>query len=127
MPCISRVWGSVAVPRHRRASSPGEKAVGGLFSDFEAVRTATVLSAQVKKSSPKLPSRNKQRKWSEDGMTAASVRPEELLTTEETLPGVLLRLQPENPSRTKLHREDKSLPVLRRVQIQRRERRSDLE
>ena len=74
-----------------------------------------------------LPSRSRQKKWAEDGMTAASVRPEELLTTEETLPGVLLRLQPENPSRTKLHREDKSLPVLRRVQIQRRERRSDLE
>ena len=60
MSCISRVWGSVAVSRHRRASSPGEKAVGGLFSDFEAVRTATVPSAQVKRSSPKLPSRNKQ-------------------------------------------------------------------
>ena len=26
--------------RHRRASSPGEQAVGGLFLDFEAVRTA---------------------------------------------------------------------------------------
>ena len=32
----------------------------GLFSDFEAVRTATVPSTQVKKNSRKLPSRNKQ-------------------------------------------------------------------
>ena len=45
--CISKVWGSAAVSRHRRASSPGETAVGGLFSDFEAVRTVTVLSTQA--------------------------------------------------------------------------------
>ena len=30
---------SVPPSRHRRASSPGEEIVGGLFSDFEAVRT----------------------------------------------------------------------------------------
>ena len=30
-----------AVSRHRRASSPGEQAVGGFFFDFEAVRTAS--------------------------------------------------------------------------------------
>ena len=30
--------------RRRRASSPGEKAVGGLFLDFEVVRTATIPS-----------------------------------------------------------------------------------
>ena len=29
-----------APSRHRRTSSPGEQAVGGLFFDFEAVRTA---------------------------------------------------------------------------------------
>ena len=59
---ISEVWGSAAVSRHRRASFPGEKAVGGLFSDFEAVRTATVLSAQVKKSSRRPRNKNK-RVW----------------------------------------------------------------
>ena len=32
--------GSAAPSRHRRASSPGEQAVGGLFFDFGAVRTA---------------------------------------------------------------------------------------
>ena len=42
---ISEVWGSAAVSRHLHESSPGEKAGGGLFSDFEAVRTATVPSA----------------------------------------------------------------------------------
>ena len=31
--------GAAAPLRHRRASSPGENVVGGLFSDFEAVRT----------------------------------------------------------------------------------------
>ena len=36
--CISKVWGSVAVSRHRGASSPGKKAVGGFFFDLEAVR-----------------------------------------------------------------------------------------
>ena len=35
--CISRIWGSAAVSLHWNASSPGETAVGGLFSDFEAV------------------------------------------------------------------------------------------
>ena len=44
--------------RRRRASSPGEKPVGGLFLDFEAVRTATVPSAQVKKSSQRPRNRN---------------------------------------------------------------------
>jgi hypothetical protein len=34
---ISRIWGSAAVSLHWNASSPGETAVGGLFSDFEAV------------------------------------------------------------------------------------------
>ena len=38
---ISQGRGSAAPSRHRRASSPGEQAVGGLISDFEAVRTAT--------------------------------------------------------------------------------------
>ena len=42
---ISEVRGSAAVSRHLHESSPGEKAGGGLFSDFEAVRTATVPSA----------------------------------------------------------------------------------
>ena len=32
--------GAAAPSRHRRASSPGEQAVGGLFFGFEAVRTA---------------------------------------------------------------------------------------
>ena len=32
---------SAAVSRHRRASSPGEEAVGGFFFDFEAIRTAS--------------------------------------------------------------------------------------
>jgi hypothetical protein len=36
---ISASRGAAAVSRHRRASSPGEQAVGGLFFDFEAVRT----------------------------------------------------------------------------------------
>ena len=45
--CISEVWGSAAVSCHRRASSPGMMEVGGLISDFEAVRTATVPSAQA--------------------------------------------------------------------------------
>ena len=35
--CISRIWGSAAVSLHWNASSPGETAVGGLFSGFEAV------------------------------------------------------------------------------------------
>ena len=34
---ISRGRGSAAVSLHSNASSPGEKAMGGLFSDFEAV------------------------------------------------------------------------------------------
>ena len=33
--------GAAAPSRHRRASSPGEEVVGGLFFDFEAVRTAS--------------------------------------------------------------------------------------
>jgi hypothetical protein len=37
---ISASRGAAAPPRHRRASSPGEEVVGGLFFDFEAVRTA---------------------------------------------------------------------------------------
>ena len=35
------VSGGVPPSRHRRASSPGEEIVGGLFFDFEAVRTAS--------------------------------------------------------------------------------------
>ena len=41
---ISASRGAAAPSRRRRASSLGEKAVGGLISDFEAVRTATVPS-----------------------------------------------------------------------------------
>ena len=48
---ISEVRGSAAVSRHLHESSPGEKAGGGLFSDFEAVRTATVPSAHRRASS----------------------------------------------------------------------------
>ena len=36
---ISASRGAAAPSRHRRASSPGEQAVGGFFFDFEAVRT----------------------------------------------------------------------------------------
>ena len=38
--------------RHRRASSPGEQAVGGLFSDFEAVRTELFTAQAACSSSP---------------------------------------------------------------------------
>ena len=44
---MARARRPTAVSRHLHESSPGEKAVGGLISDFEAVRTATVPSAQV--------------------------------------------------------------------------------
>ena len=36
---ISASRGATAVSRRRRASSPGEQARGGLFFDFEAIRT----------------------------------------------------------------------------------------
>ena len=36
---ISASRGAAAPSRHRRASSPGEEVVGGLFFEFEAVRT----------------------------------------------------------------------------------------
>jgi hypothetical protein len=39
--CISGVWGSVAVSRRRRASSPSDEVVAGFFSEFGAVRTAS--------------------------------------------------------------------------------------
>ena len=42
--CISPFRRVEAPPRHRHASSPGEEAVGGLFSDFEPI--LMVLSAQ---------------------------------------------------------------------------------
>ena len=41
---VAYIWGSAAVSRHLHESSPGEKAVGGFFFDFGAVRTATVPS-----------------------------------------------------------------------------------
>ena len=47
MSCISEIWGSAAPSRHRRDSAPSEKALGGLWCDFEAVRTATVPSTQA--------------------------------------------------------------------------------
>ena len=48
--CISPFRGAAAPSRHRRASSPGEEAVGGLFFDFEAVRTA--LNGNAPRRSP---------------------------------------------------------------------------
>ena len=39
MVCDSASRGAAAPSRHRRASSPGEQVVGGLFFDFGAVRT----------------------------------------------------------------------------------------
>ena len=39
--CISPFRGAAAPSRHRRASSPGEEAVGGLWSKFEPIRTAS--------------------------------------------------------------------------------------
>ena len=40
--CISPFHGAAAPSLHSNASSPGEEAVGGLFSDFGAVRTVSV-------------------------------------------------------------------------------------
>ena len=39
---ISPFRGAAALSLHSNASSPGEEAVGGLFSDFGAVRTVSV-------------------------------------------------------------------------------------
>ena len=45
--CISPFRGAAAPSRHRRASSPGEEAVGGLFSDFGAVRTVSIHAGRA--------------------------------------------------------------------------------
>ena len=45
--CVAAFWrhrGVVAPSRHRRASSAGEKVVGGLFFDFEAVWTDVFIT-----------------------------------------------------------------------------------
>ena len=39
--CISGVWGSAAVSRRRRASSPSDEVGAGFFSNFGAIRTAS--------------------------------------------------------------------------------------
>ena len=49
---ISASRGAAVPSRHRRASSPGEEVVGGLFFDFGAVRTAPRLSRIVGTRSP---------------------------------------------------------------------------
>ena len=44
MTSISASRGAAAPSRHRCASSPGEEVVGGLFFDFEAVRTDVFIT-----------------------------------------------------------------------------------
>ena len=50
--CISPFRGAAAPSRRRRASSPGEKALGGLFVDFGAVRTVSVRAGSVRHRAP---------------------------------------------------------------------------